>query len=451
MTHADVLTDDRLNALYDKVESFLHEKKDKQLRNLLATEDPYHIASVINSLPRGSRKVFALLPPELQAQAVTQLTPSSKEAVLPLLTDSIIARFLHFCDEDEAADVLQHLSPERQQSVLGKMLGDKRFRIEKLLTHGSETAGGLMDLNFLMVQAPQKLEEVIRTVRERTKEKKNTPVVLVEQRGKLLGYLPHRELVFKSPLSEISTIAQRMPVVSADTDREHLLELLSTHRTEAIAVVDAHEQIVGVIHLEDLLKVAAAEATEDVYRFAGVVREETPLDPIHLKVKRRALWLIINLGTAFLASAVVAMFQDVIASLAILAVYMPIVAGEGGNAATQALAVVVRGLASGDLDRDQALKVIFFEAIAGMLNGLIIGLVAAGASILFGAPPMLGLVLGLALVMNLFVAGFFGALVPFVLKRCNIDPAIASSIFVTTATDIFGFLAFLQLGKMLLM
>ncbi len=450
MTQANALTGDHYDALYERVEAYLHEKKDRQLRNILATEDPSTIAAVINDLPRGSRKVFALLPPELQADAVVDLSPSRKEAVLPRLTDSIIARFLHFCDEDEATDVLQFLTPERQQIILGKMREDKRVKIEKLLTYGSETAGGLMDFNFVVVAASLSLEDVVKMVRERTKEKKNTPVILVQEREKLLGYMPYRDLIFKAGVA-LSTLAQRMPIVTAATDREQLLESLSLQRAEVICVVDDNQRPIGVIHLEDLLKVAEAEATEDVYRFAGVVREESPLDPIYLKVRRRYTWLIINLATAFLASAVVAQFQDVIAKLAILAVYMPIVAGEGGNAATQALAVVVRGLASGDLDWEEARKVIFREAIAGALNGVIIGVVAAGAAVLFHGTPMLGLVLGLAMVLNLFVAGFFGALVPFVLKRWKVDPAIASSIFVTTATDIFGFLAFLQLGKMLLL
>jgi magnesium transporter len=222
-------------------------------------------------------------------------------------------------------------------------------------------------------------------------------------------------------------------------------------RADAIGVVDDKEQIIGIIHVRDLLKIAQAEATEDIYGFAGVEREETPQDAIFTKVNKRYKWLIINLATAFLAASVVGIFEDTISKLAILAVYMPIVAGEGGNAATQSLAVVVRGLAVDEISWPEARGIIMRESLAGLLNGLIVGTASAFTAYFFGAPMMLGVVLGIAMIVNLFFAGLSGALIPFILKSFKIDPAVASSVFVTTVTDIIGFFVFLGLATLLLL
>jgi magnesium transporter len=173
-------------------------------------------------------------------------------------------------------------------------------------------------------------------------------------------------------------------------------------------------------------------------------------DKIQTKVKRRYNWLIINLATAFLAAFVVSLFEGTIARLSILAVYMPIVAGQGGNAATQSLAVVVRGLAIGETSWDQTKSVIIKETCTGVINGVITGIIAGLIALLFNGSPMLGVVLTSAMIINLMIAGLFGSLVPFVLKGFKIDPATASTVFVTTATDVFGFLAFLGLGTILL-
>jgi magnesium transporter len=241
-----------------------------------------------------------------------------------------------------------------------------------------------------------------------------------------------------------------LPIVSHKMDREKVMQVMSRMRAEVICVADEQEDVLGIIHLRDLMKVAQAEATEDIYRFAGVDVEEHALDSVLSKVKKRYNWLLINLLTAFLASFVVLLFEGTIAKFAFLAVYMPIVAGQGGNAATQALAVVVRGLALGEITWDKAKRVIFKEAMAGTINGVITGTCAAVAAIAFGAPPVLGVILCVAMIFNLLVAGLSGAAIPFILKRLNIDPATASTVFVTTCTDCFGFFAFLGLGALLL-
>ncbi|MBP7113868.1 MAG: magnesium transporter [Candidatus Peribacteraceae bacterium] len=433
--------------LLAKADALLGKKQDNELRQLLSGQDFHVIAQVVDSLTHGKRKTFALLPPEKQAEVALALSEDSKRRIFSRLSDAVVARFLHFNDEDDATDILQHLSETRRNSILLSMKEDKRRKIEKLLRFGSETAGGLMDLNFIIVHPSFLWSDVLEKIRKHVEEKRTMPTVLVlSQEGKVEGFLPERVLLF--PPQKATVMDQMIPlmVVSHKVDRENVMQLMSKMRSEVICVADDNDQVLGIIHLRDLMKVAQAEATEDIYRFAGVDVDEHALDPVLRKVRRRYNWLLINLLTGFMAAFVVARFQDTISRFAILAAYMPIVAGMGGNTATQALAVVVRGLALGEIGWSKAKRVVFKEACAGTINGVITGVCAALVSGFFGAPRILGLILAAAMIINLFVAGFFGALIPFVLKRLKIDPAIASSVFVTTTTDICGFLAFLGLA-----
>ena len=437
--------------LLEKVDLLLRQKQDQRLRDVLAQQDFHVVAYIIDHLKRGRRKTFTLLPPELQAQVSLVLGGKSKESILPRLSDHVIARFLHFNDEDDATDLLQLLPAERRATILLKMREEKRMKIEKLLRYGSETAGGVMDFNFIVVKMDFSIKDVSAKIEQHLQQYNHAPVVLVaDEEAKIKGFIPYRKII--SPRkSSVRDLMEPLPLITHTVDRERVLGLIMQRRSDVVCVVDEAGIALGVIHLRDLLRVAQAEATEDVYGLAGVDLEEDVLDPVVDKVRHRCNWLLVNLATAFLASFVVSLFEGTIAQMAILAAYMPIVAGMGGNAGTQALAVTIRGLAMREVPFALARRIILKEALAGMTNGVIAGAFAAGAAIAFKAPPMLGLVLGVSMIINLFVAGFFGALIPFILKRMRVDPATASSIFVTTATDVFGFLVFLGLGTMLLL
>ncbi len=431
------------------IDQLLARKNDRALRQFLLHEPFNHLADVIDHLLNGKRKIFSFLPPEKQAEVALVINEDSKKKIFHRLSDDAIARFLHFLEEDEATDVLQYLSPRQRASVLKKMKPKKRDNIEKLLTFSAETAGGLMDLNFINIDASTPLESVLEQIRVHTEGRREMPTVLVtNERQHVLGFIPERTLLFPPPKSTLDEHTVALPCISHRLDREEVMQMMADMRAELVCVTNDDGSPLGIIHLRDLISVAEAEATEDLYRFAGVDIEEHALDPVAYKVRRRSRWLLLNLLTAFLAAFVVGLFQDTITRFAILAVYMPIVAGQGGNAATQALAVVVRGLAIGDIGWSKAKRVIFREAFAGMLNGVITGFVAGVCAITFGAPAVLGVILAISMVINLLVAGFFGALIPFILKRFNIDPAIASTVFVTTMTDVCGFFAFLGLGAL---
>lgn len=424
----------------------------KKIKYLLLKMDFHRVAEVINHVEQDKRTLFSLLPPEIQSEVTLQLSDQSKNVIIPALSIYDCARFLHFNDEDDATDIIQYLPAVKREKVLEKIQSRKRKKIEKLLTFGKETAGGIMDLDYIIVKESFTFKDIAEKVQTHIDSENKVPfIILTKETGEVLGFIPHKNLIFNPPSTKAAKLAQHLPLIKHTEDQEKILSKIPHFKTDVIGVIDETGSILGVIHLRDLLRVAQAEATEDVYKFAGVQHEEAPSDSIRFKVKKRYKWLIINLATAFLASFVVSLFEDTIAQMAILAVFMPIVAGEGGNAATQALAVVVRGIAVNEISWSDARGIIYKEAMAGLVNGVIIGAVSAVVATLFHATPMLGVVLGIAMVANLFIAGLFGALVPFILKSMKIDPATASSIFVTTATDIIGFFVFLGLGTILLL
>jgi len=423
-----------------------------RLRTLAAGLDLTTVSRWISRQPARRAALFKYLAPEAQGPAFIRLTGSARAAAIGALENEATALMLQYMDEDDAADVLQQLAPERQEAVLARVRTDKQAKIEHLFRFGPETAGGLMDLNFVIIRSDFTFAEVAEKIQKHVDREQRVPLILVaDERGRLLGYLSYKDLIVNPPTAPVTKLIKPMPTVPYHSDQEDVVRAARNEQADVIGVVDDDGLILGTVHVRDLLSIVESEATEDVYRFAGVHRDEQIGDPAAYKVRRRAGWLIINLATAVLAAYVVSRFQGSISRLSLLAVFMPMVAGEGGNAATQALAVVVRGLATGEQSWPEAVKVVKREAAAGLVNGLIIGLVSAAVAIAFRAPPLLALVLALAMVVNLFVAGLFGASVPFILKKLKIDPATASSIFVTTATDVFGFLVFLGLGSWLLL
>jgi magnesium transporter len=250
----------------------------------------------------------------------------------------------------------------------------------------------------------------------------------------------------ETPLKRIMTA----DLISArvDMDQEDVARQVAAYNLLAIPVVDEENKLVGIITVDDVIDVIKDEATEDIYRLAGVAGDERVFTPAIESLRKRLPWLGVNLVTAFLAAAVVAIFEGTIAKLAALAVFMPIVAGMGGNAATQTLTVIVRGIALGELTWGNARKALLKEATVGIGNGIALGVVAALVAWAMRENVALGLVLGAAMIINMFVAATAGTLIPLGLRAANVDPALASSVFITTLTDVFGFLAYLGLATM---
>lgn len=438
--------------LYRKAGLLLKHNEERALKKLLAKADFHDIGDILNHMRENRRKLFDHLEPQQQAEVILRLNEPTKRDVLPNLPIGTLARFLHFSDDDDATDVLQYLDKDKRKKILTLLKDRQRKKVEKLLQFEKETAGGLMDLDFIIVKDTYTLADIADKIQNHIDNEKQVPfVVLTSEDKKILGYIPHKNLIMNAPPKKPKSLAKPLPTIKYSMKQQSILHAIHNTKSDALGVVNEAGDIIGVIHISDLLKLAESEATEDIYTFAGIEKEESPHDAVLTKVRRRNKWLILNLGTAFLAASVVSLFENTIARMAILAAYMPIVAGEGGNAATQSLAVVVRSLAMDEIPWSEAKDIIIKEATTGMVNGILVGAVAGTAAFLLGAPAILGLVLACAMVFNLLIAGLFGAMIPFIIKSLKIDPAIASSIFVTTATDVVGFLVFLGLATILLM
>lgn len=266
----------------------------------------------------------------------------------------------------------------------------------------------------------------------------------VDEAGRLVGVLNMRDLLLADDDAPLASVMRgEVFSVPARMDREEMLRALGARHFLAVPVVDDAGRLVGAVRADEVLRSAQEEATEDIQRLFGAGAEEKALSPAAFKVRRRLPWLVVNLSTAFLAASVVGLFEDLIGRVAALAVFLPIVAGQGGNAGVQALSVVLRGLAVGEVDLSHAARLAGLELLVGLANGLAVGAVTAVAAWLWHGNPWMGVVIGLAMIINMLAAGLSGAAIPLLMKRLGFDPAQSSGIFLTTVTDIVGFFAFL--------
>jgi len=362
-----------------------------------------------------------------------------------------LRQFLARLDPDEATDVLGLLDEETRNEVLQQLDADRRKKLEFLLEFSPESAAGLMDLDFITVDVNRTLDEVAQRVRRHEERTDRFPTIFVSDGDELVGRLPAPALAFVDEgHGNVRDYLEDTPHVRYDAPDTDVVDVFRANPESRVAVLDEENTIMGVIHASDLLRIIEEEAGETLYEFTGVAEEESVLDGPVAKIKSRYQWLILNLGTAFLAAAVVGLFEATIAAFTLLAVYMPVVAGMGGNAGTQSMAVTVRGLALGQVSLSTGGRVIWNEVVAGAANGAITGLLVTAIAAGVNQSPLLGLVLGISMVLNLVIAGFFGALIPLILSRLGKDPATSATIFITTATDVLGFFIFLGLAKLIL-
>jgi magnesium transporter len=389
------------------------------------------------------RELFFRLPDLVQETLVADMSPTQ------------LKQFVRRLDPDEATDVLGFADEETRTAVLRRLGEDRREKIEFLLEFSPETAAGLMDLDYVTVNVDRSLSEVAQRVRRFEERTDRVPTILVTDDGSLRGELPGAVLSLADSETEtVTDHVQEIPQVRYDRDDSEVLDVFRENRERTVAVLDRDNDVIGVIHADDLLTLIEEAAGETLYEFTGVAEEESVLDGPAAKVRSRYKWLIINLGTAFLAAAVVGLFESTIANIAVLAAYMPVVAGMGGNAGTQAMAVTVRGISLGQVSLSTGRRVILNEAIAGAINGIITGALVAAIAIAFSLAEfgvLLGAVIGVSMVANLVIAGFFGGLIPLVLDRLGQDPATSATIFITTATDVLGFFVFLGLAQAVLL
>lgn len=385
-----------------------------------------------------------------QGFKLLSMSPKSQIKILQQLTIDEIVDIISFLDPTRASHVIRKLSVLRKNRVLKKLQNHVQEKIKLLLKFNPESAAGIMSFNYIEAQSNDTVKEISKLICSYEKETGKMPTILVTQNGYLMGELPVKHLLTSNKKVKARKLAHEIPHVHCDENEEKVLHTFKNHPHGKVVVLDENQSIMGIIHTEDVLHLISKQSAKSLRKFAGVNKEEDIVDSAFTKVRYRYNWLIINLFTAFLAAAVIGLFESTISRLVILAAYLPIVAGMGGNAATQTLAVTVRGIALNEINANNAKSIIKNEAIAGIANGLITGLIAAVIALALGQGALLGLVLALAMIFNLFIAGFFGTIIPLFMKKLGKDPASSATIFITTATDVFGFLAFLGLATLIL-
>ncbi len=389
------------------------------------------------------------LPFNEQAFALLRMERKRLEEVVKKWSPKDIFERLRFLDPDECARILVVVTEGKRNKVTELLETDVQEKVKRLL-HFNKSAGAAMSFDYIEVEKNETFGNVIRMVVKHEKKEGKFPIILVVNKGYFLGEIEGHTLMLQKENEPIIAHIRKIPAVKYDEGMDTFVRVLKKSLRSKMVVLDYDNSILGVIFSNDLLKLLHEKSEKRLYDFAGVRHEESVSDTFFEKVKNRHRWLILNLFTAFIAAGVVGLFEDTIAGLTLLVIYMPVVAGMGGNAGTPALAVVVRGIALNEIELSTAKRVIVSEVTAGMINGIIIGVLVAAVATLWNHSPVLGLVIGVSMIVNLTIATFFGTLIPLVLKRLGKDPASSASIFITTATDVCGFFTFLGLATWLL-
>jgi magnesium transporter len=427
------------------------EADDTVLKELLAEYHASEIAIILESLPQESRdRIINILPSDLASDVLSEMDAESHpERILENLNPEKRSEIVEELDYDDATDIISQLPEEQQNEILLELDEEDASTIRTLLTYAEDTAGGIMNTQVLKLNGKSSKKEALDEVIRQSEEMEEFYTInVIDDDNVLLGIVSLKDIIkAKNSIKVVELIQVDFVYVLADTDQEEVAKLISQYNLTSIPVVDEQMHLLGRITFDDVIDVLEEENTEDILKISGVSEDEELAGNWREAVKSRLPWLVLNLGTAFLAASVIRYFNGTIAQLGIIAGYMTMIAGMGGNAATQALAVTVRRISLNDLTDNQAYRTVLKEFTVGLINGAVIGAIVFSFAYFYDLNPLLGLVVFLAMTGNLIIAGVAGSAIPLVLKRVGIDPAVASSIIITTFTDVFGFLLLLGMAS----
>jgi len=426
---------------------------------------PSEIAGYLKYLKhQDEHKFYELLkrlPKELLGEVLLELPESIRDDAFEHLSAKELAQAVEELDSDDAVDLvkdIEDLDAKLEQEVLEK-LEDEEYKkeIEELISYDEEQAGAYMQTEVFKAYVDERIKDAIERLRKLKAEGELSnvhQVYVVDKDDRLRAIIPLEDLIlydFETKFSDIVDDERYKPItVKATEPVGDLIKKFEDYDLAVVAVVDDEGRLLGRITSDDIIDLVEEQATEQIYNLAGVDEEIEEDDDIKEVTKKRAWWLLINLGTAILASLVIGLFDETIQKYVALAVLMPIVASMGGNAGTQTLTVVVRKLALGEIDWQNAKQALLKETLIALLNGLIFAVIMGAIAWVWFHDHLLGVVIALAMVINLLAAGFFGAVIPLFLKKIGSDPAVGSSVLLTTVTDVVGFFAFLGLAKLML-
>lgn len=431
------------------------EEDDTTLKELISEYHPSEIAILFESLSQESReRIISILPAEQASEVIAEMDSEfHPEKLLENLLPERRSEIVEELDYDDATDIISQLPEEQQQEILKELDEEDASNIRSLLKYEDDSAGGLMNTQVIKINEYLIKKEALEEIIHQSEEMEEFYTInVINDQNILLGIVSLKDIIkARNNVRIKELIKSDFVYVKADTDQEEVAKLISQYNLTSIPVVDDEMHLLGRITFDDVIDVMEEENTEDILKISGVSEDEELAGNWKEAVKSRLPWLVLNLGTAFLAASIIRNFENTIASMGVLAGYMVMIAGMGGNAATQALAVTVRRISLNDLSDNQAYRTVLKEFTVGLINGAVIGCIVFLFALLYDQNPMLGLVIFIAMTGNLIIAGIAGSAIPLVLKRIGIDPAVASSIIITTFTDVFGFLLLLGLASNLIL
>jgi magnesium transporter len=450
-------------------EAIRHEKTARQLRllsdaldsgrlgpvrRLVNTLSPAEIGNLLESLPPAKRTiVWGLVDAEDDGEVLVHVGDDVRESLLAEMDPDEIVAAVEDLDIDDLADLVEDLPDTVIDEVLKSMDRENRERLEQVLSYDEDTAGRLMNPDVVTVRTDTTVDVVLRYLRLRGELPDHTDhLYVVSRRHQYLGRIALQSLLTHEAMTPINQlIDDEQPAIGVDESADEVARQFSDHDWISAPVVDDNNILLGRITIDDVVDIIREQAEHQVLGAAGLDEDEDLFSPVPRAFRRRLVWLTINLGTAFLASSVVGQFQGTIDHIVALAVLMPIVAGMGGNAGTQVLALMVRGLALGQVGASNVQVLLWKELRVAAMNGVMLGGIVALATWAWFGDGMLAGVIGAAMTINLLFAASAGVLVPLTLKRMNLDPALAGGVILTTVTDVMGFLVFLGLGTLILL
>lgn len=441
-------------ALLDQIDAAIEAGDAATLNTLLEPMHGADIADIIERLDPAKRRAFlALYSGEIDGEILSEIDEAIREEVIDQLPREVVAEAVREMDSDDVVDLVEDMDEPERQEILAALDATDRAAVQQSLAYPEYSAGRLMQSEVVTAPEHWTVGEAVAFLQsEEWLPEQFYHIVLVDPRFHPLGYVTLGRLLASShatPLRDITEDSFR--TISAFAEEADVAYVFNQYHLISAPVVDRDDRLVGIITIDDAMAVLDEEHEEDILRLAGVGDESHVTDGPLATARQRLPWLVVNLFTASLSAVVISMFENTIASLVALAALMPIVASTGGIAGTQSLAVAVRGLATRDLNRSNARRVVMRELLAGLLNGVGLALILGIAGTLIFGDIRLGMVLAAAMIVNQIVAALGGVLVPLTLNKLGLDPALASGTFVTTMTDVMGFFAFLGLATIMLL
>jgi len=438
----------------DNIRNMIQEQAYSDMERLIEELHPADLADLVEYLESDEMlAVFTLLTPERAGEVLKEISTPIQEKIAHELDDQTITQILNELNSDDATDIFSYLPRERAQKIIGLVQPDVSEELQKLLGYETDTAGGIMALEFVSVNANSTIQEAVETIRKKREEVKNLFYVwVVDDFGKLVGVVSIKDLVLEPQDKKINDIMNSDIIsVDVDTDQEEVARIAKQYDLTHIPVVTAQHKLIGRITNDDIIDVIEEEASEDISLMAGVLDQEIAEESALKISKARLPWLLLGLFGGLISAIVINRFHGSLEKMLALSFFIPVIMAMGGNTGTQAATVIIRGLATGDISVVHTGKRLLTELWVALINGILCGILLGLVVAFWLSDPRLGIGVGVSLITVILFSGSFGAFVPFLLRKLNIDPALAAGPFITTSNDILGLLIYLSIITRFLM